>query len=97
VLNLHILFYLLEFGLEAADSVTHAASIDLQLGFSRASSADASGQSVQVFPEPFQTREFVLQLGQLDLSLGNVGSCSLREDVKNEFVAIDDPDACGFF
>jgi hypothetical protein len=62
----------------------YKALISLQLGFARASGANATSKPFQVAPLSGKTRDKVLMLSQLHLQLTVVGSGSLGKDIQNQ-------------
>src|SRR5260370_6534065 len=67
----------------------HPTTVDFQLLFTRAPRADAAGLARQVIPHPRQSRQQVLQLGQLDLQTAFATTRALRENIENELGAIE--------
>jgi hypothetical protein len=65
-------------------------TVRLQLRFARAAHADAAAELLEVRPHARETRQHVLELGELDLQLGLARPCARREDVQYQLGAIHD-------
>jgi hypothetical protein len=82
-------FEAFEFALELRDAAHHAAPINLELSFARASGADTSGLLRQGDATPSQPGEPVLEEGQLNLSATLFGAGVLGEYVENHRRPVD--------
>src|SRR5439155_1443430 len=69
---------------ELADARPHATAVHLELGLARAARAHAAAEPREVRPLARETRQQVLELGELDLHLALEASRPLREDVEDE-------------
>ena len=85
------------FTLKLGHAGAQAAAVHLNLGLTGTTRADtltgggtATGLTGQGRTPTAQTRQHVLQLGQLDLSLTLAGLSVLRKDVENQGGAVDD-------
>jgi hypothetical protein len=72
-----------QFAFEPGDPFLHAAAINLQLRLPRPARADPASLTRQVMPHPRETRQEVLQLGQLDLQSAFPTACPLRKNIEN--------------
>src|SRR5205823_4512817 len=81
----------IQFPPDSSDAILHAATICFQLCFAfTAAHADPAFLTRQVAPETSQSRQKMLQLGQLNLELAFAGASALRKDIKNEGRAVQD-------
>ena len=80
----------LEFPLDAVDSLTDLALVRLQLGLARPARPDPSPQTGQFHSPSSQSRQPVVELGQLDLQLPLPGSRTAGEDIQDELGSVDD-------
>src|SRR6185369_10608386 len=81
----------LDLTFETIDAVANAAPIRFEFCFAGASSADAAGQPrKRRILTGDQSRQQILELGQLDLNLSFSRLCALREDVENQLRSVDD-------
>ena len=88
---MHLNFFQLAF--EFGDVVADDTRIDFQLLFAFAfctHAARLAALTVQMCPTPFQTREGVVGLCELDLQCRLIGLCMGGEDVENNLLSVDD-------
>ena len=79
-----------ELSLEPRNSFLHTPAINFQLRFPRATRADATRLAGQVMPHPGETRQKILQLGELDLQSTLTAPRALRKNVENQLSSIED-------
>src|SRR5882672_207241 len=82
---------------QAVDAIAHAATVHLQFRFTGAASANAAGQTRERgILSGNQTRQKVLQLGQLYLDLAFARLGTLRKNIEDELGTIDDLQVSSF-
>jgi len=64
------------------------ASVSLQLRFARASHPDTAARLLEVRPHSRESRQHVLELGELDLELGFAGPRPRCEDIEDQLGAV---------
>ncbi|HEU4929749.1 MAG TPA: hypothetical protein VFU38_07955, partial [Candidatus Krumholzibacteria bacterium] len=80
---------LLELPFQRRDALVDLAAVDFQLSFAGAARADTAGLALEVLPEVLEPRERVFELRKLDLDLRLLCFRVTREDVEDQFGAID--------
>ena len=80
----------LELGFEPLDALPDDPAVGLELGFARSPETNTAADAREVGPHPGQSREEVLELGQLDLELGFVAARPGGEDVEDDFGPVHD-------
>ena len=87
-----------QFALDSCDSVLHAASVRLQLGFAfTPAHADPAFLPGQVTPKTCEPREQMLELRQLDLELAFASAGPLGKDVEDQRGAVQNFAVKDFF
>ncbi len=80
----------LQIPFDLVNSLVNLALVRLQLGLSRTARPDSPTQAGQFHSPPPQSRQPVVELGQLDLQLSLPGSRTAGEDIQDELGSVDD-------
>ena len=88
-LHLPTLGHLGEAVLEQLDAVPHEPTIGFELRLTGATHADAAAELLEVGPHAREARQRVFELGELHLHARLGAARPHREDVQNEFGAVD--------
>src|SRR4029077_4312110 len=85
-----LLLQLLQLSLERPHLGGEVAPVELELRLARAAgAAEAAALSLEVRPAAHQARRQVLEARELDLQLAFVGLRALREDLEDQFGAVE--------
>jgi hypothetical protein len=84
--------HVLELELESLDPPPDDPAVGLELGLARSSETDTTADTREVGPHAGESRQQVLELGQLDLKLGLVAPSPGREDVEDDLGPVHHPD-----